>query len=175
MALSRTLVRTFAPNHCVRPELDLETVNRHMLLHTATTWFVTTFYAVIDLKSGLLTYSNAGHNSPVYLSDPDSTDVKTLGRTGLPLGISNDRVWGKRTLQMKPGGLLLLYTDGVTDSRNDAGEFFGSERLVRTRRKTLHLSAQEILSSFMYELPRFMGTTPQGDDMASVLLKPESF
>lgn len=170
MALSRTLVRTFAPEHCDRPERVLETVNRRMLLDTATTWFVTTFYAVIDLKSGLLTYSNAGHNPPIYLGERVSGAVKTLEKTGLPLGISNDRAWSKKELQMEPGSLLFLYTDGVTDLRNDKGEFFGLERLVKTLQTWKGREAQEIRSGLLDELARFMGSAPQADDMAFMLL-----
>jgi sigma-B regulation protein RsbU (phosphoserine phosphatase) len=173
MALSRTLVRTFAPQQCDHPDLVLQSVNRRMLLDTATAWFVTTFYAVLELDSGALTFCNAGHNPPIFLREPGSGLIDTLEKTGLPLGISDDRVWTKGAVRMEPGSAILLYTDGVIDLRNEAGDFFGFERLADFVRAHSELPVNETRVKLLDELIRFKGDASQVDDMAFMLLKRE--
>lgn len=173
MALSRTLVRTFAPEQPDRPDLVLEAVNRRMLLDTATAWFVTTFYAVLELKTGVLTFCNAGHNPPIFLRAPESGMIDTLEKTGLPLGISDDRVWSKGAIRMESGSALLLYTDGVIDLRNEAGEFFGFERLADFIRCLPQDPVHAIKEDLLNELVRFKGGASQVDDMAFMILMRE--
>jgi sigma-B regulation protein RsbU (phosphoserine phosphatase) len=173
MALSRTLVRTFAPEQPDRPDLVLQAVNRRMLQDTATAWFVTTFYAVLELESGVLTFCNAGHNPPIFLRSPKSGLLDTLDKTGLPLGISDGRVWTKGAVRMEPGSALLLYTDGVIDLRNEAGEYFGFERLADFIRCLPQGPMSDVSAMLMDELVRFKGGESQADDMAFMMLMRE--
>ena len=129
MALSRTLIRTYAVEHDTQPGLALSAANRRILADARAELFVTVFYGVLDPVSGTLTYCNAGHNPPYLLGPQDSDPAQALTRTGLPLGILEEETWDQRLVQIPPGGVLVLYTDGVTEAPNRQGELFGKVRL----------------------------------------------
>jgi sigma-B regulation protein RsbU (phosphoserine phosphatase) len=89
--------------------------------------FITFFYAVIDGRSKRLTYCNAGHNPPIVRSE---NAIRRLDRGGGILGVFNDWPYEQEEVQLKSGDRLLLYTDGITESRNSGGEEFGEDRLI---------------------------------------------
>lgn len=99
MALSRTLIRTYAMENGERPDLALAQANERILADTESDQFVTVFYGILDQESGRLTYANAGHN-PGYLVQRNENGQKmaqtsALMRTGIPLGMFPDMVWEK--------------------------------------------------------------------------------
>jgi hypothetical protein len=87
MALSRTLIHTYAVEHDTQPGLALRAANRRILADDRAELFVTVFCSVLDPKHGTLTYCNAGHNPPYLLGAQEGDPVQALTRTGLPLGI----------------------------------------------------------------------------------------
>jgi serine phosphatase RsbU (regulator of sigma subunit) len=103
----------------------LETILRNQL---GEGHYVTIFYGVIDLKSRMLNFVNAGH-CPPFLRHADGS-VKSLSSTRPVLGLMVDAGFRSERLRLSPGDRLLLYTDGVTEAGNDAGEEFGAERLA---------------------------------------------
>jgi serine phosphatase RsbU (regulator of sigma subunit) len=132
MALSRTLIRTFAVEYGRQPELALGAANRRILADASADLFVTVFYAVLDPVSDMLCYCNAGHNPPYLLDGQDLAKCQELTRTGLPLGVLEDETWGLHTVQLGKGSTLVMYTDGVTEAENPQMELFGKERLLET-------------------------------------------
>ena len=93
MALSRTLIRTYAVEHETQPGQVLAAANNRILEDTRAGLFVTVCYGVLDPSSGELTYSNAGHNPPYLLSARDGNMIQELDRTGVPLGIIEGGTW----------------------------------------------------------------------------------
>jgi serine phosphatase RsbU (regulator of sigma subunit) len=169
MALSRTLLRTFAVQHDARPDLALQAANERILLDTHSDQFVTLFYGILDPQTGALTYSNAGH-SPPYLLSPDG-QRQTLANTGIPLGIFPDVIWEQATVRLEPGDLLLLYTDGVTEAHNQELAAFGETRLLdllRANRSQTAVATQQVI---LQALADFTGAAPQFDDVAIMALK----
>jgi sigma-B regulation protein RsbU (phosphoserine phosphatase) len=149
----------------------LSAVNQRILADSRSDMFVTMFYGVLDPQAGTLTYCNAGHNPP-YLLDIDAPgSVRRLTRTGLPLGIAENEGWGQDTVQLGPGSLLLLYTDGVTEAQGASGVMFGEERLLDVVRARLgssagaRVSAQEIQEALLAQVHEFVGPAPQFDDL----------
>jgi DNA-binding CsgD family transcriptional regulator len=130
MALSRTLIRTYAVEYDTQPDLVLSATNHRILLDTQADLFVTVFYGILDPVSGELTYCNAGHNPPFLLSARGEDSVQQLGRTGLPLGIFEDLNWEQELVRIAPGDGLLLYSDGITEAQDRRERFFGTERLL---------------------------------------------
>jgi serine phosphatase RsbU (regulator of sigma subunit) len=173
MALSRSLIRTYAADYDNQPALVFEETNRRILADTNTGLFVTVFYAVLDPEAGTLSYSNAGHNPPYHLQG-DQDAASLLTRTGIPVGIFDDSAWATRTIQLTPGDVLLLYTDGVTDAQDVQGTFFGTERLLATVQSNLGRSAQEIQEAILTAVHQFAGGVPQFDDITLVVLVRES-
>lgn len=176
MALSWILIRTYAMEFPGQPELVLEAVNRSILEDTGATQFVTVFYGILDPETGSLAYCNAGHCPPILVSSGDSEHIQRLGATGAALGIFDDKTWDQGLVQLDPGNLLVLYTDGVTEARNEEWAFFDKERLLASIRASLASdgsdgpSAQTIQEAILADVRRFAGTAPQSDDIALVVL-----
>jgi PAS domain S-box-containing protein len=170
MAVSRTLIRTYAVEYDTQPELALGAANRRILMDTHARLFVTVFYGVLDPATGTLTYCNAGHNPPYLLSARNGDAVQTLDRTGIPLGIFEDMTWEQRTVQLAPGDMLVLYTDGVTEAQNVQEAFFGKERLLEVARTNLGRPAQDVQEILIAEVHEFVGDAPQFDDITLMVI-----
>jgi serine phosphatase RsbU (regulator of sigma subunit) len=148
---------------------------------TADERYATLFLAVVDTRSMLLSYVNAGHNPPLLFrkwtlsKQQAASDV--LDKGGPPLGMfrRNEYQCGQTSLQ--EGDVLLFYTDGVTDAANQELTQFGEGRLRESVGQSLSLSAPEICQRIRERLQTFTGATPQWDDitLAVVKVKPEVF
>jgi sigma-B regulation protein RsbU (phosphoserine phosphatase) len=170
MALSWTLIRTYAVEYPAQPEIVLSAVNRRIVKDTTTKRFVTVMYGILDLDTGALVYCNAGHWGPYLFGARDSGDVRRLIRTGMPLGIFGDETWEQGSVQLAPGDVLVLYTDGITEAQDAQGAFLGEDRLLASVRPNLRRPAREIQDAILECVQRFMGDTPQSDDIALVVL-----
>jgi sigma-B regulation protein RsbU (phosphoserine phosphatase) len=170
MALSWILMRTYATEYPTQPELVLSAVNYRILKDTGASQFVAVFYGILDPAKGTLAYCNAGHVPPYLLSTQSDDAVQTLLRTGPPLGILEDVTWEQGVVQLAPGDVLVLYTDGITDAEDGKGTFFGQERLLGSVQANLGPSAQEMQDALMAEVHEFVGDAPQFDDIALMVL-----
>jgi sigma-B regulation protein RsbU (phosphoserine phosphatase) len=176
MALSCTLIRTYALEYPGQPELVLGAVNRRLLKDCSANQFVTVFYGILDPVTGMLVYSNAGHCRPLHFRTGKDNDVQELVGTGIPLGIFEDTTWGQATAQLDPGDVLVLYTDGITEAYQELPLLFGEERLLQSVRATLGAagsqrpSPQEIQDGILADVHRFVGDAPRSDDIALTIL-----
>jgi sigma-B regulation protein RsbU (phosphoserine phosphatase) len=174
MTSSRTLIHTFALEYPALPELVIGEANRRITIDTHEGLFITVFYGVLDPTSGTLVYCNAGHNPPFLLRAQGDTEVQSLTRTGVPLGIVEETNWEQRTLQLSQGDVLVFYTDGVTDAQNSQESFFGMERLLASIQSNSGGAAQYIHDAIRTDLHEFAGGTPQFDDITLVILVRDS-
>jgi len=174
MALSRTLIRTYAVEYHARPDFVLQVANGRILADTQAGLFVTVFYGVLDPTTGTLTYCNAGHNPPYLLGAQNSDEVHALRRTGMPLGIVEDATWEQESVQLVPGDVLVLYTDGVTEAQDAREVFFGKERLLEVIQSNLGQSAQDVQDALIAEIHEFVGDTPQFDDITLMTVMRDS-
>ncbi len=170
MALSRTLIRTYATEFDAQPDIVFFAANERILRDTDANLFVTTFYCILDLKTGRLTYANAGHNPPFQLRPDDPSRITALHRTGIPIGIEAGVTWSQASVQLDPGDVLILYTDGIPDAQNDDGEFFGENALVSTSKNNLGRTAEEIQAEILDAVYEFVGEAPQFDDITLIVL-----
>lgn len=170
MALSCTLIRTYAPQFPEQPELVLAAVNQRIVNDTDTSQFVTVFYCILDLDRGTLAYSNAGHCPPCLISAREGEKIRRLIRTGVPLGTFGSMTWDHEVVQLSPGDVLVLYTDGITEAHNTQWEFMGEDRLLESVSVNLGCTALEIQDAVLADVGRFVGDTPQSDDIALVVL-----
>jgi serine phosphatase RsbU (regulator of sigma subunit) len=169
MALSRTLIRTYAEEYDAEPEVVFFATNNRLMRDARANLFVTAFYGILDHNTGTFTYSNAGHNPPFLLCASDGYEVKPLQRTGIPLGIE-ESTWSQVTIQITPGDVLLLYTDGVPDAQNEDGVFFDEDRLIEVARENSGFSAHELQDRILDEIHQFIGNAPQSDDITLMTL-----
>ncbi len=171
MALSSTLFRTYATQYATLPVFALSQVNERILSDTRSEMFVTAFYAVLEPETGRMRYVNAGHNPPYLISSQKGKPFDRLRATGMALGVMDDSVWQQKVVRFFPGDVLLLYTDGVTEAQNNAGNFYGEKRLQAVLRSLGSRPANEILESILSDLKEFLGGSSQQDDVTLVVLR----
>jgi sigma-B regulation protein RsbU (phosphoserine phosphatase) len=170
MALSWTLIRTYAAEYPTQPELVLSAVHRRILEDTETNMFVSVFYGILDPVTGAVSYCNAGHPPPYLLSAQGGSAVQTLRRTGMVLGVAEDAAWEQEVVQLAPGDALVLYTDGVTEARNERDTFFKEDRLLECVQAVRGRSAREIQNAILADVREFVGDAPQSDDIALMVV-----
>ncbi len=166
MALSWSLIRTYAEEYPTQPELALRAANRRILTDTRTNRFVTVFYGILDPVTGRLVYCNAGHCPPLLFCARKSKGFQALVGTGTPLGILTEGSWEQDAVDLTPGDVLVMYTDGITEARNQEREFFDQSRLLETVRAHVGHPAQEIQDAILETVYAFTGDLPQTDDIA---------
>jgi serine phosphatase RsbU (regulator of sigma subunit)/class 3 adenylate cyclase/tetratricopeptide (TPR) repeat protein len=175
MASSRTLLRAYADEFSAEPERVIALANRRILADTHAGLFVTVFFAVLDPATGTLVYTNAGHNPP-FLARGGSGEIQPLQRTGMPLGVLEEASWERGTAQMEPGDVLVIYTDGLTEAQNAAGEYFGEAGLRASLKTILQKTtcespeSGEVLAALLGDIHRFVGDRPLADDLTMVVL-----
>jgi serine phosphatase RsbU (regulator of sigma subunit) len=173
MAISRTLIRTYAIefDDDSQPEVILFAANNRLLADARADLFVTVFYGVLDPQTGELTYANAGHNPPYHLQvNGGSSQVGVLENTGMPIGVEEDSIWTSRTVQINPGDVLVLYTDGIPDAGNPAGDFFGDDLLIAAALSCESRNADEIQEAILETVNDFVDGAPQFDDITLLVL-----
>ncbi len=170
MAFSRTLLRTLAEELPENPDRVLTNVNQRMVSYTDGSHFVTVFYGILDPEKNELVYSNAGHNPAIHLKAANG-EMKMLKNTGMPLGLFDDQDWQQRKIQLDPGDLVVMYTDGVTDAQNPLYELYGVERFTNTIEANRKCSPADLEKLVLADIDRFLDGAPQPDDMAMVILR----
>jgi len=131
--------------------------------------FISFFIGVLDQRTGEMTYVNAGHNYPLLL-DP-AGEVRELASTGMCLGMLPRASYETRTVTIRPGQVLCLYTDGIIEYRNRARQEFGESRLIKTLLSSTHLPAREVVGRVYDAVREFSPGTVPKDDMTMVVLK----
>jgi serine phosphatase RsbU (regulator of sigma subunit)/DNA-binding NarL/FixJ family response regulator len=173
MALSSTLIRTYAIQYPTLPAFAMGTVNRRILSDTRGSMYVTAFFGVLDPQTGRMYYVNAGHPPPFLLSDQKGKPVDRLKRTGMALGVTQDAAWQQKLIKFSPGDILVLYTDGITEAQNDKGTYFGEERILQAVRSKRESPAPEIQESLLAEVKKFLGGAKVQDDIAIMVVARE--
>lgn len=167
MALTRTLVRA-AVTEIAAPGQALQRVNRLLYPDTQQGMFVTAFYGVLDIETGMFTYANAGHNPPLWVC---AASVKRLTRTGMALGVIEELDIQQQSITLAPGDALVIYTDGITEAFSPDGELFGEARLAETARQSAPNPATDMVERIESAVNAFMDGIPPADDLTMVALK----
>ena len=168
MALTRTLVRA-AVIESDSPAQAMKRVNDLLIPDTRQGMFVTAVYAVLDLDKNEFTYVNAGHNPPLWVRS-DGT-IERLTRTAVALGVLINDPVEQRTIHLENDDSLLLYTDGLTESFNNDGEFFGEARLNEAILANHCSSAEELMDVVEKSLLDFVQDVPPADDLTMLVVR----
>jgi sigma-B regulation protein RsbU (phosphoserine phosphatase) len=145
-------------------------VNAELCVDNAHGMFVTLFLGVLDPASGALAFCNAGHNPP-YLVNRAGGVVPIQGPRGKPLGIRPTFAYQTGELRLAPEERLFLFTDGITEAMDAAGELFGEERLEAALRSHSGAPAEAMVREVVGAVRAFAGTAPQADDIAALALR----
>lgn len=170
MVFCWSLIRTYAAEYPEEPERVLRAVNQRILADTSANQFVTVFYGVLDPVAGSLAYYNVGQWPPHLFIGWKHGTAKQLGRTALPLGVLEDAGCERRVVELDPGDVLALYTDGITEAQGDAEALYGEERLTATVRASLGSSAKAVRDATIDDVCGFVGDAAQFDNIALAVL-----
>jgi len=131
--------------------------------------FVTVFAAVLDLDTGTLSYASGGHDAP-YLLRAGVTPARLLTEGGPPLGTIDDFPFPVDRTQLARGDMVVLYTDGVTEAKDEAGAFYTSARLDRLMAQMRPKTARSVVDAVREDVWRFMGEADQADDVTLLVV-----
>jgi sigma-B regulation protein RsbU (phosphoserine phosphatase) len=152
----------------VSSALVVSTLNKQIYAHTAPEKYATFFFAVFDEPTRTLTYTNAGHLSPLLIRNGD---VTPLDSNGTVVGAFPFAKYNESCIAMKPGDLLLCYTDGITEPENAYGEEFGEARLIALVKQHAHRDDHEIVSIVLDTVRAWNGSPELHDDMTLLLAR----
>ena len=132
--------------------------------------FVTVIYGILDTKKRQLTYARAGHEPPFFRSAKN--DIKQWQHnSGMVLGALLESPLDVQTIDLPLGSTLLLFTDGLTDCRNPAGELFGAARIQEEFKKMNIMDAQQVCDSLFGSLTKFTQGAEQDDDVTLLAIR----
>lgn len=170
MAVSRTLLRATALRGVSSAEC-LTYANKLLCKESLDSMFVTVFYGIYHYKTGMMDYTNAGHNPPYLLRGGRTVECLPV-TSNFVVGVFDDIEFESNTLTFGIGDTLLLYTDGVTEAFNDKREQF-SESNLQDILASMHesSSAKEVVTSVLQSVKTFSGDYPQSDDITLLSLQ----
>ena len=145
----------------------MERANRVFCNSTMPAFFATLVCAKAS-TSGDVDLFNAGHCPPLWVRP---ADIESIEATGLPLGMFCTTSYQLRQIKMSPGDSMLLYTDGLTEARNNSDEEYGTDRLARVVEENRELQPQALVSACLADLAAFQSGSPRIDDLAAMVIR----
>jgi sigma-B regulation protein RsbU (phosphoserine phosphatase) len=168
MARAHALIMAEA-SHGGSPGDILQRANQHLIQLAQADLFVTVLLGILDLQTARFSYARAGHELPLWRAANGRVRVSPRA-PGQPIGVLDRPLLDENTIQLLPGGTLVLFTDGVTDERNPAGETFGHQRLRAELGAHTGRTAHETCERLLACLRKFQAKTPQEDDITLVAI-----
>jgi len=169
MAVSRTIIRSKGMQGC-SAETCMTESNHLLAAYSIDNMFVTVFYAIYNVKTGFISYSNAGHNPPLLLRQDGSVSELPVMENTI-VGVIDNIEYQKDTLQLEQGDTLFMFTDGVTEATDAAYNEFGVERLGDILSQHSHSNCQQIVEAVKKGVKDFVGETEQSDDITMLVVK----
>jgi len=146
------------------PDEVLSAVNNILVKESMRGMFVTLLYTILNFRNRTITFSNAGHLSPMLLDVPSKKIIPLNEARNIPLGIAPGIKYDKAELDLRGDKLLTLYTDGIIEARNNRAKEFGIQRLKEVMRRK-NLSAKSAVNSIIREVSDFSKGVLQHDDL----------
>lgn len=168
MALTKTMFRATGGRQNATAETIISRLNGEICRDNESCMFVTVFCGVLDVRSGQVEYSNAGHNLPYVLSNGVVTAVPKTG--GMALGVTESVDFHAGRLLLKPGDRLVLYTDGVTEAMDKDDQLFSESRMEETLQGVNGQSSEEVIKRVVKDVHHFSAGAPQSDDITLLVL-----
>ncbi|MBE6392682.1 MAG: hypothetical protein E7044_01300 [Lentisphaerae bacterium] len=167
MMTAKTLLKELIQKYPPAEAFDL--ANQELCKNNKAHMFLTAFAGVINLKTGIMTCVNAGHNPPV-LKHADGTAEYLRIKHSLVLSASRKARYTAVDLQLKKNDQIILYTDGVTEAMNCSKQLFGEERFLKTLSGSI-VTPMETVHLIRAEVSEFAGSTPQNDDITLLVME----
>ena len=150
------------------PAATLARVNQALIRRAVQNRFATMAYGVLS-PGGRLTYCNAGHNPPMLFMR--SGGVRRLEQGGMVLGLFGHAQYEEEAIQLDPGDVLIVFSDGVSEAIDVAGEEFGDDRIISCVKARLHLEPAALLDHLLAAVREFSAGTVQRDDVTGLIVR----
>lgn len=169
MMTSKTLLKSYAESGMSVEEV-FTYANEKLCEGNDAGMFVTAWMGFINIKTGVVTYANAGHNPPI-VKHADGSFEYLMTRGDFVLAGIDGIKYRKQELKLEPSDILYLYTDGVTEATDAADELYGEDRLLAVLNKNVTHSSDEICEAVKKDVDEFVKDTPQSDDITMLCFK----
>ncbi|MBT4551824.1 SpoIIE family protein phosphatase [bacterium] len=169
MAVTMTLIKTLA-KEVMLPEEIMARVNNEIAKDNESCMFVTTFCGILNVKTGVVNYANAGHNPPLIIRKNKKVEYLKVAR-GPAVGAVEDVTYQREKIILKPGDTIYMYTDGVTEAFNDRDEEFSEKRLLETVELYRDNNAKDLIRKSLQVVQNFSQGVAQSDDITMLVLK----
>ena len=168
MMRAKTVIRDLAEQG-LEPDEIFTIANEKLCENNDAGMFVTAWLGILDTKTGLMKFANAGHNPPLFKrNNEEFSYMKT--RSGMLLAGMEGIKYRKNELQLMPGDQLYLYTDGITEATNNHTELYGEQRLLEFVNSLGNIDPQSLCKQIKQDVDTFVGTAPQFDDITMLAI-----
>jgi phosphoserine phosphatase RsbU/P len=168
MAITSTLIKTHAK--MLSSEGIVSQVNHELSERNSNQNFVTLFIGILDVRSGIMDYCNAAHDFP-YILHADGTIRKLSTSHGLPLGIYKNKKYTSSRIDLQFGDMIILFTDGVINSKDGKNQHYGTERLEKNIQNLNDHSAEEVAGRLIKSIEIYEGDEKQSDDITLLTVR----
>ena len=167
MAKLQATLRALIPDFASLGELGTK-INKIIYRDGLPNSFASLVYLELQPHSGLLCVLNAGHLPPIAIK---GAKIEEMQKGEPALGILPEMTYTEQRIELRKGDFLFAYSDGLTEARNDQGDFFGEQRLLELLPKLIDFSAEEVGERLLAEIDHFLGDVRANDDLSMVVLK----
>ncbi len=149
----------------------LTSICPHICQNNSSMMFVTVWLGILDLASGLLKYSCAGHEPPAVKNGNAPYILMNDEEHGMIMGLKEDEKYKDSEIQLAPGSVVFIYTDGVTDAQNPSEEMYGIDRMLSCLNQSAGDIPQDIIKKMYSDIEDYVGSSEQSDDIAMLAVK----
>lgn len=168
MMESKTMLKNFAKSGCTIDEI-LTKANENLCQGNEAGMFVTCWFGILDKRTGVVEFANAGHNNPVIYRKGKGWEM-IAQKKNLVLGGLDGIKYVKQEFKLEPGDRLYLYTDGVTEATRGDGALYGDDRLINFLNKNMETPDKELLEGIKGNIDEFVEGADQFDDITMLVL-----
>lgn len=170
MCMCRSVLRQFC-KELDSPAEILARTNEVLVEDMVSGMFITLFLAIFDPALFSLSFANAGHPYPIYITGEGDVKELTSGTGGAPLGITRFTTYQESSLTLSEGEGLFIFTDGLIEIKSPQGKFYGRENLIRTLSRTRDMASQDMVEYLFQSASQFCISAPLADDITLVALR----
>jgi sigma-B regulation protein RsbU (phosphoserine phosphatase) len=168
MAVTKTLIKARVLNG-LAPDEALSDINDELARDNDSAMFVTVFLAILDVRTGEISYANGGHNPPYVVTSGDAV-VAVNSEPGPVVGAIEDISYSSQSLRIQPGDRFYLYTDGVSEAMDKAQSFFNTDRLEADLLTVVNLPVKEGIEAVLRSVKAFCNGADQSDDITMMMI-----
>lgn len=139
-------------------------INKQMCDDSEGDTYITIFIGILDINTGILKYTNAGHPYPLIIHENGLSNFLTQN-TEIPIGVLKNHYFTEHTYTLRPGTSILLYTDGVTDAENRSKQFYSKERLIHYIQSLPDKTPEHLVPALLEDVKQHIGKCDQSDDL----------